>query len=82
MYTVETDEQSDQQIAALPTAALSAFLEARILLEVHPWSGDPIHCGNPEGPVRILAFGRSGMITYLIMEDLRRVDVLDVLWAG
>jgi uncharacterized protein DUF6247 len=23
-----------------------------------------------------------GVITYLIMEDMRRVDVLDVLWAG
>lgn len=82
MYTVETDEQSDQQIAARPAAALPPFLEARTLLEVHPWSGDPIHRGNPEGPVRTLTFGSSGMIIYLIMEDLRRVDVLDVLWAG
>jgi len=32
--------------------------------------------------VRTLTFGSSGMITYLIMEDMRRVDVLDVLWAG
>jgi hypothetical protein len=79
LYTVETDEQSDQQIAVLPTAALPAFLEARTLLEVHPWSGNPTYCGNPEGPVRTLAFGHSGMITYLVTEDLRRVDVL---WGG
>jgi hypothetical protein len=32
------------------------------------------------------AFGRTdqgqGMITYLIPEDQRRVDILDVLWLG
>ncbi|MGH3981451.1 MAG: hypothetical protein ACRDST_01850 [Pseudonocardiaceae bacterium] len=63
MYTVETDELTDQQIAALPAAALAAFAEARTLLEAHPWSGDPIHRNNPEGPVRALAFGSAGMIT-------------------
>ena len=31
-----------------------------------------------------MAFGPSGegMITYLILEDQRRVDILDVLWIG
>ncbi|MGH3897248.1 MAG: hypothetical protein ACRDTA_03160 [Pseudonocardiaceae bacterium] len=82
MYSVITDEQTDQQIAALPAEVLGSFAEARTLLEIHPWSGDPIHRGNPEGPVRTLAFGHAGMIIYLIMEELRRVDLLEVLWAG
>jgi hypothetical protein len=32
--------------------------------------------------VRSLAFGpiRQGLVTYLIVERQRRVDVLDVLW--
>ena len=32
--------------------------------------------------MRTLAFGHAGMITYLIMDELRRVDLLEVLWAG
>ena len=82
MYTVGTDALTDQQIAALPADALAAFAEARSLLEVHPWSGDPIHRGNLEGLVRTLAFGSAGVITYLILEDLQRVVLLEVLWAG
>jgi len=81
VYTVETDERTDQQIVALP-AALAAFAQARALVEIHPWSGDPIHRYNPKGAVRTLAFGSAGMIIYLVLEDLRRVDLLEVLWAG
>lgn len=54
VYAVLTDEQTEQQIAALPTTALAALAEARCLLEIHPWSGDPIQKDNPNGPVRIL----------------------------
>lgn len=82
MYSVTTDEQTDQQIAALPADALGSFAEARTLLEIQPWSGDTIHRGNPGGPVRTLAFSHAGMITYLVIDELRRVDLLDVLWAG
>jgi hypothetical protein len=32
--------------------------------------------------VRTLAFGHAGMTTYLIMDELRRVDLLEVLRAG
>jgi hypothetical protein len=42
----------------------------------------PINVGNPRGPVRHLPFGQFGMITYLILEDQRRVDLLIVTWAG
>lgn len=82
MYTVETDDQSKQQIAALPSEALPAFAELRTLLEVSPWSGDPYHGQNPDAALRTLSFGGAGMVTYLILEDQRRVDVLIVLWAG
>jgi hypothetical protein len=32
--------------------------------------------------LRRVLFGNHGMITYLILEDQQRVDVLKVLWAG
>jgi hypothetical protein len=31
--------------------------------------------------VRVLLFGAAGLVTYLILEDQRQVDVLDVIWA-
>lgn len=82
MYKIRTDWQSDQQIAALPGEALASCAEARTLLEVSPWSGYPIHRRNPDGPVRAQPFGDSGLVTYLILEDQRLVDIVEVLWAG
>ena len=84
MYQVTTDEQSQPQIEALPPNAGAAFAEARVLLEVSPWSGESLNAANPDAGVRTLTFGPTdqGMITYLILEDQRRVDILDVLWLG
>jgi len=45
LYTVETDEQAQQQVAALPPEALSAYAEVRALLEVNPWAGESYHRG-------------------------------------
>ena len=82
MYRVTTDEQSQPQIDGLPREALGPLAEARAVLEVAPWGGDSLNDDNPEAPVRSLAFGpiRQGLVTYLIVERQRRVDVLDVLW--
>ncbi len=52
------------------------------MLEVNPWGGDPYHRQNPDAPLRTLAFGGAGMVTYLILEDQRRVDLLIVFWMG
>jgi hypothetical protein len=52
-----------------------------MLLEVHPWGGDSIHRDNPDGPVRTLPFGPAGMLSYLILDADRRVDLLEVLWT-
>ncbi|MEJ7630766.1 MAG: hypothetical protein WKF54_14350 [Nocardioidaceae bacterium] len=84
MYRVTTDEQSQPQIDALPPDALASFAEARAVLEVAPWGGDSLNDDNPDAPVRSLAFGSThqGLVTYLIVERRRRVDVLDVLWLS
>ncbi|MCU1653981.1 MAG: hypothetical protein JWQ60_5130 [Pseudonocardia sp.] len=51
------------------------------MLELVPWNGEPINQQNPDGKVRVLPFGAAGLVTYLILEDQRQVDVLDVIWA-
>jgi hypothetical protein len=49
-----------------------------------PWNGRPYNQDKPDGNMRELVFGPggSGTVTYLILEDQRRVDVLLVQWAG
>jgi len=81
LYTVETDEQAQQQVAALPPEALPAYAEARALRGASPWAGTPYHRRKPDGPLRTVAFGNAGMVTYLVLDDQRRVDVLQVFWA-
>ena len=84
MYRVTTDEKSQLQIDALPPEALAPFAEARAVVEIAPWNGDSLNDDNPDAPVRTLAFGPAhrGLVTYLILDDQRRVDLLDVLWLG
>lgn len=82
MYTVVTDEQAQPQVDALPTEALAAFAELRVLLETSPWSGRPYNPGNPDGALRIQPFSTYGQVLYLILDDQRRVDVLMVQWTG
>lgn len=50
------------------------------MLELTPWSGAPLN--NPDGAVRVLPFGRSGLTTFLILDEQRRVGVLRVQWVG
>ncbi len=84
MYEVGADDQSQPEIDALPKLALPLFAEARVAIEVAPWNGDAINPAFPDAPVRTLVFGAQsqGLVTYLILEDQRRVDILKVLWIG
>ena len=49
-YTVTTDDQSQQQVEALPAEALVPFAEARAVLEVAPWSGVPYNINLSHPP--------------------------------
>ena len=83
MYRVETDEWVARQIDQLPVGALASYAEVRCLLGVKPWSGEPLHAANPDGAVRNVTFGDGlGLVTYLILDDQRRVDVVQVVWLG
>ena len=82
MYSVTTDDESEPQLAALPPSALAPFAELRTMLEITPWNGNPYNKFKPDSPMRTCAFGPNteGMVTYLILEDQRRVDLLNIVW--
>lgn len=84
MYQVITDGDALEQIAALPTEALPFYAETLGVLELTPWNGYPFNKRYTDGEVRELLFGPAGAgkVTYLILEDQRRVDVLMVQWVG
>lgn len=81
-YEIDIDLQAQDDIAALPAMALPALAEAMTVLELTPWNGRPINPDNPDGAVRTFAFGSAGMLTYLVLNDEQRVDVLIVAWAS
>jgi hypothetical protein len=81
-YEIDIDLQAQDDIAALPTMALPALAEAMTVLELTPWNGRPINPDNPDDAVRTFAFGSAGMLTYLVLDDEQRVDVLIVAWAS
>ena len=82
MYHVETDEQAQDQIDALPTTGALAYAELREMLETAPWSGRSFHRRDQRAPMRAHAFGTYGLVVYVLLEDRRRVNVLLVIWAG
>lgn len=84
MYRLEILPEVQEQLDALPKEALVACAEVLVMLEVTPWSGDPYSREHPDGSSRAMAFGPdgNGLLSYLILEDQRRVILLIVLWAG
>jgi hypothetical protein len=64
VYRVETDEWAQQQVDRLARAALASYAEVRALLEISPWSGEPVNPDNVEGQVRTQVFGSGlGLVT-------------------
>jgi hypothetical protein len=83
-YAIDIDPGAHDAIAALPAEALLALAEAFAVLELAPWSaGRSVNPErNPDSGVRNLPFGAAGMVTYLVVEQQRRVDILLVTWVG
>jgi len=84
VYRVEPDATVAEQIDALPYEALLGYAEALGVMELAPWSGRSLNEVNPDAEVRQLVFGLGGdgLVTYLVLERDRWVDVLDVQWVG
>jgi hypothetical protein len=83
VYRIRTDVVARDQIAAaLPNDALEPYAQILVVLELVPWHGHAYKADNPTGALRQLVFrpGGRGLVTYLILEDQRLVDVLEVLW--
>ena len=82
MYRIVLDEETEAQIEALPYEALAPLAELLDVLSLAPWNGDTLNDANPDAPLRSWAFGRAGLLTYLILEDQQRVDLIRVVWVG
>lgn len=84
MYCVVPDAATLEQVAALPTGALTGYAEVLAVLEVQPWSGRPQHESNPDAAVRYWNFGPdlAGQVVYLVLEERREVHLLLVRWLA
>ena len=84
MYTVEPYPEAEAAIATLAKAARNGYDDAVKVMQLVPWNGQPYVASKPDGSMRQLIFGPggAGLVTYLILEDQQRVDVLQVDWAG
>jgi hypothetical protein len=80
-YTLDIDPVARAQIRELPPAGAIALADALAVLELVPERGEPLSADNPDGGVYQLPFGSGcGLITYLLLADQDRVDVLLVTW--
>jgi hypothetical protein len=80
-YTLDLDPVARAQIRDLPPAGAVALASALGVLELVPECGEPLNADNPDGGVYQLPFGSGcGLITYLLLADQDRVDVLLVTW--
>jgi hypothetical protein len=65
-------------VRSLPYAELVTFLE------LTPWEGHPYRDDKPDGNMRLMPFGpgSEGMVTYVVLEEERRVAVVNVTWVS
>ena len=71
----------DEALRRLPRDALVGLAEVLEEIERRPWDGAPLVGTNPHGAVRTWPFGDGGLVTYLVLEDVARVDVLQLHWT-
>lgn len=82
VYSYDAVPDAEAQIDGLPVAALPAFAELMVFLELTPWAGTPYRADKPDGNMRSMPFGKraEGMAVYVILEEQRRVVVVSVTW--
>lgn len=65
----------------LPAGAFDSLVAAMAGVVTYP--DDPLRTFPTSDPcVRWVEFGNAGLITYLINDGVRKVIILDVMWAG
>ena len=80
MYRIVLDEETEAQIEALPYEALAPLADLLDVLSLTPWNGDALDA-NPDAPLRS-GLRSSRALTYLILEDQQRVDLIRVVWVA
>jgi hypothetical protein len=82
VYSYDAVPDAEAQIDGLPVAGFPAFLELIAFLELTPWAGAPYRADKPDGNMRTMSFGKEtgGMVAYVILEEQRRVVVVNVTW--
>lgn len=81
-YTLDIDPFARAQIRELPPAGAVTLASALAVLELVPERGEPLNADKPDGGLYQLPFGSGcGLITYLLLIDQNRVDVLVVTWV-
>lgn len=84
MYDLNDDDVVDQ-VRALPPGARASVEELLSVIALVPWRSEPAAHDNPDGEVRFAPFSStigSGFVYFLILEDLNRVDLLELIWIG
>ncbi|GAA4794030.1 hypothetical protein GCM10023200_32420 [Actinomycetospora chlora] len=85
MYVVDADDVA-HDVDRLPPRAARAFAEFRAAVELSPWTVAPsINPDNPYAPVRLHLLQSddgSALISYLVRDLERIVDVLRLQWLG
>jgi hypothetical protein len=80
-YILDVDPVAGAQIRELPPEGAAALASALAVRELVPERGEPLNADNPDGGAHQLPFGSGrGLITYLVLTDQGRVDVLVVTW--
>jgi hypothetical protein len=69
-------------LASLPTEALTALAELMAAVSLDPWGVAGRSRGEANMPDVVFGPGGEGLVSYLILDDERRVWVTEVQWAG
>jgi len=80
VYRIETYSDAIEQIATLPDDALADYAQVLGVLELVPWNGARCATTTPTAPFGPCRSAGPGLVTYLILDDQRRVDVLNIVW--
>lgn len=82
-YRVGTDEASQAQLDALPPDGQLAWAELHTVLELMPETGRRAAPPIPHG-TQTWVFGecRQGLLYYLVLQQLQRVEILAVRWCA
>ncbi|GAA1022321.1 hypothetical protein Aple_075510 [Acrocarpospora pleiomorpha] len=80
-YRPHLSERALSQLGGFPTDALTALVKAMADVCENPY--DPLTSMATDDPqVRRADFGDHGFVTFLILDSVEIVRVVDILWAG